>query len=279
MFKTKELKINESLITPSDNSVYISSWISFLTRETPNMYKDSHEVNMSYLDTAGHMNAINVDNPNGRTRAAALNNANCDLVDYVDCAGFNEGVGEVYIPSAFKLDLRLTKANQTTVCMGGNHANIPVADATLSLKDLKITIPIFKPKDQLTTALNKMFVDLDKNAKYYTTVFRTVISLVPAGRRKIRENDIFNGTVPVRLFMLYSLQNNYNGTYDTNCLNFPWHHYTNINVSVDSVTGGTITNQKVAYSQLRDVHNRKYSEMPFHTICKYRNRFFTKYSE
>ena len=72
---------------------------------------------MSYLDTAKHMNAIN-DNPNSRTHAAAVNNANCDLVDYVDCAGFNEGGGEVYIPSAFKLDLRPTKANQTTVCMG-----------------------------------------------------------------------------------------------------------------------------------------------------------------
>ena len=169
LFKTKELKSNESLITPSDNSAYISSWISFLTCETPNMYKDSHKVNMSYLDTAGHMNAINVDNPNGRACAAAVNNANCDLVDYVDCAGFNEGGGEVYIPSAFKLDLRLTKANQTTVCMEADHANIPIADTRLLLKDLKITISIFKPKDQLT-ALNEMFVDLDKDRKYYTTV-------------------------------------------------------------------------------------------------------------
>ena len=130
------------------------------------------------------------------------------------------------------------------------------------LNDLKITIPVFKPKDQLSTALNNMFVELDKDAKYYTTVFRTVVTLVAAGRRKIRENNIFNGSVPVRLFILYSLQNNYNGTIDTSCFNFPLHNYQNIDVSVNSVSVGTITNQKEAYSQLRDVLNRKYSEMP-----------------
>ena len=39
--------------------------------------------------------------------------------------------------------------------------------------------------------------------------------------------------------------------------------FKNINVSVNSVSVGTITNQKEAYSQLRDVLNRKYSKMPF----------------
>ena len=34
LFKTKELKINESLVTPSDNSAHIIAWVSFSTRET-----------------------------------------------------------------------------------------------------------------------------------------------------------------------------------------------------------------------------------------------------
>ena len=33
LFKTKELKINETLITPSGNEAYLQSWILFLTRE------------------------------------------------------------------------------------------------------------------------------------------------------------------------------------------------------------------------------------------------------
>ena len=262
LFKTKELKINESLITPSDNSAYLASWIAFLTRETPTMYKDSPEVNLCYPDTCGHMDAITADNPQARLRHAAVNNATSEIIDSIDCPGFDEGGSEVYLPSAFKIDLKLTRANKLTVMTGGAHADLAVADAKIMLHDLKITIPVFKPKDQLSTALNTMFIEHDKDAKYYTTVFRTVVTLVAAGRRKIRENDIFNGSVPVRLFILYSLQNNYNGTIGTSCFNFPWHNYQNIDVSVNSVSVGTITNQKEAYSQLRDVLNRKYSEMP-----------------
>ena len=207
-----------------------------------------------------HMDAIDDHNVPAWTRAAAVNN-NYNLVDFVYCPGFNEGGSEVYIPSAFKIDLRLTRANTNVVCMGVDHADLAVANARLSLKDLKITIPIFKPKAQLSSALNTMF--MNKEAKYYTTVFRTVTSLVPGGRRRLQENDVFNGSVPVRLFMLYSLQNNYNGTFNTNCFNFPWHNFSNIDVSVNSVSVGKITNQKEAYSQLRDVLNRKYSEMLF----------------
>ena len=233
------------------------------TRETPTMYKDSPEVNLCYPDTAGHMDAITADNPQARLRHAAVNNNTSHIIDTIDCPGFDEGGSEVYLPSAFKIDLKLTRANKLTVMTGGGHADLSVANAKLMLNDLKITIPVFKPKDQLTTALNNMFIEHDKDAKYYTTVFRTVISLVGPGRRKIRENDIFNGSVPVRLFILYSLQNNYNGTIGTSCFNFPWHNFQNIDVSVNSVSVGTIKNQKEAYSQLRDVLNRKYSEMLF----------------
>ena len=139
---------------------------------------------------------------------------------------------------------------------------LDIADARLSLKDMKISIPVFKPKDQLTTALNKLFVEQDRDAKYYTTVFCSVTALLPTAQRKIRENDIFNGSVPVRLYIMYSARDNYNGTYATNCFHFPWHHFSNISVSVNSICAGVITNKKQAYAQLRDVLNRKYSEMP-----------------
>ena len=221
-------------------------------------YKDSAAVNICYPDTAGNMNAINANNPQARLRHGIINNQNSTVIDTIDCPGFNDGGNEIYFPSAFKLDLKFTRANKQTVCMGADHVDLAVADARISLKDMRVTIPVFKPKDQLTTALNKMFVDQDRGAKYYTTVFRTVVSLVPGGRRKICENDVFNGSVPVRMYILYSLQNNYNGTYTTSCFNFPWHNYSNINVSVNSMSVGIIKNQQEAYSQLRDVLNWMY---------------------
>ena len=43
------------------------------------------------------------------------------------------------------------------------------------MKDMKITFPVFKPQDQLSSALNKMFVSENRDAKYYTSVFEQLI--------------------------------------------------------------------------------------------------------
>ena len=44
---------------------------------------------MCYLDPNGHMDAINGDNVLAQTQQAAINNNNYNLVDFVDCPGFN----------------------------------------------------------------------------------------------------------------------------------------------------------------------------------------------
>ena len=203
LFKTKELKINESLVTPSGNSAYLASWIAFLTRETPTMYKDSPEVNLCYPDTAGNMDDITANNPQARLRHAAINNATSHIIDTIDCPGFDEGGSEVYLPSAFKIDLKLTRANMLTVFTGAAHADLTIANTRVMLNDLKITIPVFKPKDQLATALNNMFIEHDKDAKYYTTVFRTVISLVGVGRRKkrVQKGGAFGAGMALGMFL------------------------------------------------------------------------------
>ena len=67
-----------------------------------------------------------------------------------------------------------------------------------------------------------MFVSENRDAKYYTSVFRTVNTIVPAGRRRIQENDVFNGSLPVRLFLMFSTRDSFNGTFNSNCFDFPW---------------------------------------------------------
>ena len=143
--------------------------------------------------------------------------------------------------------------------IGVNHADLLVANARVSMKDMKITFPVFKPQDQLSSALNKMFVSENTDAKYYTSVFRTVNTIVPAGRRRIQENDVFNGSLPVRLFLMFSTRDSFNGTFGSNCFDFPWHNFSNISVTVNSqAVGQPITNQPQAYEQLRKVLNRKH---------------------
>ena len=111
--------------------------------------------------------------------------------------------------------------------MGVAHADLAVENARVSMKDIKITFPVFKPQDQLSSALNKMFVSENRDAKYYTSVFRTVNTIVPAGRGRIEENDVFNGSLPVRLFLMFSTRDSFKGTFGSNCFDFPWHHFSN----------------------------------------------------
>ena len=58
VFKTKETKINEVLVTPSSNESHLQSYIAFLTCEVPSGYEDSKIINMCYLDAHGHMDDI-----------------------------------------------------------------------------------------------------------------------------------------------------------------------------------------------------------------------------
>ena len=262
MFKSKETKINEVLVTPSSNDGHYQSYVSSLTRELPEGYKDSKEINLFYLDTPAHMDTFNQVGSNSLIRRN-LCRVDRMIYDIVDTTCFNESE-DIWVPSALKIEIKYVRAANQVVLMGQDHADLAIADAKISMEDLKITIPVFKPRDQLTNALNKMFVEEDRDAKYYTTVFRTVNTIVPAGRRKIQENDVFNGSLPVRMFIMFSPRDNYNGTYATNCFNFPWQNYSDVSVSVNSqVVGEAITSPQQAYKQLRRVLNRDYAEMPF----------------
>ena len=106
-WKTIQVKLNESLVTPADNFAYMGNYLSFLTRETPDMYVDSKEVNCSFLDTQGEMNTRVANDLGSLARHALTNDSVTTLIDRIDCAGFSENGGVTYIPSAFKTEIRL----------------------------------------------------------------------------------------------------------------------------------------------------------------------------
>ena len=183
-WKTIEVKLNESLVTPADNFAYMGSYLSFLTCETPDTYVDSKEVNCSYLDTQGEMDTRAGNNLGSIARHALTNYSVTTLIDPIDCAGFSENGGVTYIPSAFKTEIRLTRGKMDLVCMGTAHADLALA--TIAIEDLQIRIPVYKPKAQLTAALNTSFVKNSQEAKYYTTTFRTVTTTIGAGKRRMK---------------------------------------------------------------------------------------------
>ena len=162
----------------------MGSYLSFLTCETPDTYVDSKEVNCSYLDTQGEMNTRAGNNLGSIARHALTNYSVTTLIDPIDCAGFSENGGVTYIPSAFKTEIRLTRGKMDLVCMGTAHADLALA--TIAIEDLQIRIPVYKPKAQLTAALNTSFVKNSQEAKYYTTTFRTVTTTIGAGKRRMK---------------------------------------------------------------------------------------------
>ena len=103
LFKTKETKINEVLVTPSSNESHIQSYIAFLTREVPSGYKDSKSINLSHLDMAAHMDAHNQAG-SGAISRRDLTRVNAHVIDMVDCTCFNDGE-DVWLPSALKIEL------------------------------------------------------------------------------------------------------------------------------------------------------------------------------
>ena len=96
-----------------------------------------------------------------------------------------ENGGVTYIPSAFKTEIRLTRGKIDLVCMGTAHADLTFAQAKIAIEDLQIKIPVYKPKAQLTAALNTSFVK-NSQEKYYTTTFRTVTTTIGAGKRRMK---------------------------------------------------------------------------------------------
>ena len=97
-----------------------------------------------------------------------------------------ENGGVTYIPSAFITEIRLTRGKIDLVCMGTAHADLTFAQAKIAIEDLQIKIPVYKPKAQLTAALNTSFVKNSQEAKYYTTTFRTVTTTIGAGKRRMK---------------------------------------------------------------------------------------------
>ena len=127
LFKSKELKINDTLITPSTNDGHYQSYISALTRELPGGYEDSKEINLFYLDTAGEMNTF-VGNNVGSISRRDAGRVNTILYDIVDTTCFNES-GDVWIPSALKLEVKYVRAARTSVLTGVNHADLAIQAA------------------------------------------------------------------------------------------------------------------------------------------------------
>lgn len=280
-WRSKEVKVDDILVSSESNHGHIISHVKFLTRTKPTQIKDAPKLNLAIFDTSPGADGANVMDSVADFHDAGGNLVNqaarerivmfkrvvegAFLMDSVDTVLFNEGGTDVYLPSVFKLELRLTRIATNLALQGADCATVGngrIDNVKIRLHDFKLKIPIYKPKDQLSQAINALLVHQNAECKYYTTNYRVVAIPIPAGRRSHDCVNVFNGTVPTRCFLMYLNQNNFNGSYDSNCFNYIWPNYSEIEFTVNSVTYQKLTHYKEMYHELRKTLNRRTEEMP-----------------
>ncbi len=124
---------------------------------------------------------------------------------------------------------------------------------------------MYRPKDQLSEALNKLLVTDEKEIIYYTYQYRHVARPVAQGVTRITENDIFNGSRPTHLVTTLMTQNRYNGSYTLNLFRLIYPaglSYYAVRVN-EATIPPIIRDSRQAYLQIRTLLNRENSEMPF----------------
>ncbi len=177
MFSSRGVLINNAEVATQGNNENTVSWIRHLLYEKPSGYLLSKKINWAIHDTPGmhdddgHLNdGADVANAGAYLRKTQGISAP-HLIDILDAPCFNENGSDRYIPTNFEIKVTLRRAIPEKYMFGtaahcGNHQ--------IELKKFKMTFPMYKPKEQLSEALNKLLVTDEQEIIYYTYQYRHV---------------------------------------------------------------------------------------------------------
>jgi hypothetical protein len=197
-WKSREVLLNNQRINSLSSQENEIAFLDHLTREVPTGYRPEEQITGSihntrtYSDSRAHLIAANAGQLNkGAAKRYQLCNQGTqfDCYDSINIMGDNKR----YVLSSFELKIRLTRLEKSKTLFGTDaHCVL----AKIRYHDLEITIPAYKPKMQLMTAINTAMIQKGEEAKYYVRHHRYVPIPVLAGTRKIIKNDIFTGARP-----------------------------------------------------------------------------------
>lgn len=177
-------------------------------------------------------------------------------MDHLDILGHNKR----YVPSSYDVKIVLHHLEKTKYLFGTKaHCEA----AKMLIKDLKLTIPVMKPVQQLSEAINDVMIQKGEECKFYMT-HRFVAKPLTIGAQYVQYSDLFNGARLHHLICYQKTQTCYNGAHqeNTNQLIFP--NINNFAVKINEANiPPTISNAQESYMHLVQVLNRRHSEMPF----------------
>ena len=264
-WKSKEVYIDNQLINPTSNKENELVWMNHLMTAVPSNYRDEEDITLMIHDTPGHLNSIvhvldgaaGLFNVGARKRYVACNQDTALIcIDHFDLMGYNKR----YVPTSFDFKVVLTCLEKAKMLLGtAQHCRA----VDIRYTDLKLSIPIMKPKAQLSEAINELMIQKNEECRFYVTSYRYVALPLAIGSRCIL-HDIFNGSRPGRLITKVVPQTVYNGdhTLNPNLIAFPNIDYFSVKIN-EAVIPPVIHNSQEAYMSLRQILDRRHSEMPF----------------
>ena len=265
-WKSREVLLNNQRINSLSSQENEIAFLDHLTREVPTGYTPEENITgcihntPQVSDSRAHLLAVHAGQVNkGAVKRYALCNQDTtlDCYDSINIMGDNKR----YVLSSFEIKIRLTRLEKVKTLFG---TDAHCALVKIRYNDIEITIPAYKPKMQLMTAINTAMIQKGEEVKYYVRHHRYVPIPVLAGTRKIIKNDIFTGARPTRVYVYMRTQLRYNGGYQLNPNRMIFPHLEFIGIKInEAFVEPTIENSREAYINLRRVLNRRHDEMPF----------------
>jgi hypothetical protein len=230
LFSEVEVKLNDTVISSSNNTYAYRSYIETLLSYGPDAKESQLTAALFYKDVANAMDESNPRDDNGlnvglKSRYGLFHRG--QTVDMVGRIHSDIFFQEKYLPSDVNVRIRLVR-NKDAFCLMSSAANptfkIKIIDCKLFVRKVKLSPSVF-------LAHAKAFES--GTAKYPIRRVVCKTFTVPTGNMDFTQESLFTGQIPCRLIMGCVDNDAFNGLYTKNPFNFKHYSLNQIKVYVD----------------------------------------------
>ena len=271
MFSNIVLYVNDKIANNITNEQNRVGWVMHRLYTSKDSNKNIYDINLSEKDTVGHLDEV--DNiaanttasdvkDNGKfSRAKLVNNTAFTIIDSLDMPIINGYGTPKWITTANELKFDFTRANKNKYIIG--KASDKPEDYDIHLSKFKMEAKMYKPNDQLATAINNGLLFQNKEAHYFVNNVRVVVRPVATGEQDIIFYDLFTGGLPSRVYVGIQETKRFNGSHQLNCLKFILPDFSYAVARVNQAAVREYYDRKEAYFELKDILNKKNTEIQF----------------
>ena len=230
IFSEVDLKLNDTLVSSTNNTYAYRSYIETLLSYGPAAKLSQLTSSMYYKDVAGSMeeadphdaNALNI----GMKKRHALINAG-RVVDLLGCIHSDLFFQEKYLPSDVGLRLKFVRSKDP-FCLISDAANpafkVKVLDCKLFVRKVKLSPSVFIAQAKALEVGNAKYAIRRVVCKSYT---------IAAGALDNCQENLFTGLLPSRLVIGMVDNDAYNGSYRKNPFNFKHYDIRQVKIFLD----------------------------------------------